>query len=386
MDTQASADPTDHLAQVAALCSLSDAEVCAIGLSETDVPHLTALIAHEGLTGWVLRRLTDAHRTDPPAEALRRAIKPQAMATVVHNTQIIGVRAKVAAQMRNVGAEPIMLKGAALADSLYLGPSGAPDYSLRFLSDIDILVASEAELRKALRVLKPDISDTEVETAVRESAVRHHDSQHLMVDNVSVEIHTSLADPLEGLEPNEEIRNLCTTHQGVGAAKESLVTLRPDAMLYHLALHMIHHRTYSGIALKWIIDIAALLSREADPVALIERAKALNPNASKQIGEACSLAMSLTSDTCRYALSQAGISVTPINNQSLSNPQSHLGQMSSMLGSKMLKLWHLIRRAKGLGAKWRVLCQAVGHMAAAGKEQHPNSPTVVAFVLRLIGK
>ena len=151
-------------------------------------------------------------------------------------------------QLGDVGVKPIVLKGAALAHTVY------PEPAFRTMGDVDLLVA-EDEIDRARQAL--DGLDSVAAGGVEKD--HHHLNPRLVTDrSVWVEIHHHLIpeDNPYALNPRDcWDRSLSADLAGVKAR-----VLAPTDSLHFVCLHLSYAHRYRWHPLRSLIDILALTS------------------------------------------------------------------------------------------------------------------------------
>lgn len=237
------------------LCSLSPQRprpdrVSAVlddGLPWREVLDLAAWHRLEALLLAVLS--APAHRPRVPASVFKQ-LEAAAFAYGATRAYCDAELSRVLEVLRFQGIPVVLLKGAALARSVYPSPE------LRPMSDLDLLVPAGA-LDRADRLVRALGYAPEVNTATEEvfRRERHHRAPLTSPDGlVTIELHhhvirpgTTLSFPLEGFWQRAE---------AASAGGESALQLSPEDLLTHLCLHfMKDRRVTSRGALGQLYDI-----------------------------------------------------------------------------------------------------------------------------------
>lgn len=171
-------------------------------------------------------------------------------ATFVRNVVAMRGLDDLLAALRADGIEPVVLKGAALVNTLY------PVLAARPMLDLDLLVDAGERERAAAALAR---------LGYRRAAQEEDATNFVGADGLRVDLAHRFrlfegrprADWTEVVEPRF-------------LAHRRLVTLEPNALLVHLVAHMNGHRRQIGHLLAWFVDVAFVL-REAAP--RLERAR-----------------------------------------------------------------------------------------------------------------
>lgn len=253
-------ETTDEL--LLALCAgdfgtAAQARIVGLLAQPVDWPRLGELAALHGVVGLARRRLAALQLQPTVPPDTWQAIDAAATQIAVDGMLALRETASMAAALDEAGIQPLLLKGQALADLLYDDPV------IRPASDIDLLV-ERGEIEAAQRALaaigyRPRSADW----LRYQLAHGYHISLAREVwpgRAVLLELHWDLGG--RGLFRYDlaawRSRTETFMLSGVFAP---LQRFAPDDQLLHLALHMRKHR-YMG--LRWLVDVAALLSRFRD--------------------------------------------------------------------------------------------------------------------------
>ncbi len=253
-------DPTEEM--LLALCSgdggpAAQARIARLLAQPIEWPRLAELAALHGVVGLVRRRLI-AQRLQPSVPpAAWQAIDAAATQVTVDGMLALRETAGMAAALHGAGIQPLLLKGQALADLLYDDPL------IRPASDIDLLV-SRNEVETAQQALAAIGYQPRSDEWLRYQLARGY---HLSLVRevwpgraVLLELHWDLGGRELFRYDLAAWRSRAQTFALSGVTAR-LQRFSPDDQLLHLALHMRKHR-YVG--LRWLVDVAALLSRFRD--------------------------------------------------------------------------------------------------------------------------
>lgn len=188
--------------------------------------------------------------------SVRQQLNADYTHTAMRNTLLLHELTRILRQFAASNIDVIVLKGAALAESLY------GNIALRPMVDLDLLVQPHA-VQQVMALLATE--------GYHSTAPEVHSGTQLLFENevlmvkaartpVAVEVHWSLLD-----SPHHQQHVDATWFWN--SAQTTLITgaqaqvLGPEAQLLHLCAHLqLHHR---GEGLLWRHDVAALLQQQA---------------------------------------------------------------------------------------------------------------------------
>ncbi|MBI3448525.1 MAG: nucleotidyltransferase family protein [Acidobacteria bacterium] len=214
-------------------------------------PRVLGSAGRLGLTPRLFRNLTrPAFRGLVPATTMATLARGAHASACQMMFQLDAVRTMVPV-LREAGVEPVLLKGAALAVTLYDQPA------LRTMQDIDLLVPEESVTAavRALEGLGLRAIDSDRGPAFYRS--HHHAAPMIgMAGRVIVEIHRGLVPPEGGLrlETREFIRRAVRA----GFEGASYLVLSPEDQLLHASLHLSYCDRFVG-KLRDLLDLHALV-------------------------------------------------------------------------------------------------------------------------------
>lgn len=205
-----------------------------------------------------------------PAEA-RQELTRQYFATAARNTLLFDELERILAALAEAAIPVIVLKGAALATTLY------PSIGLRPMADLDLLVP-QADMERALQIAKEQLGYREPRMDEAPHLNRLVDYHVHLVSGAAqplvLELHWNLvasraswyAAPVEWFWQHS---------QPLPAAPQARM-LAPEAQLLYLAAHAVLQHGASETRLLWIYDIHALAGQPGlDWDGLLEQARAL---------------------------------------------------------------------------------------------------------------
>src|SRR5262245_26962197 len=189
-------------------------------------------------------------------DTLKRAY----MATAARKALLFRGLQKILEALGEARIESIVLKGAALAETVY------EDRALRPMNDIDLLVRegdldrAEAELKKIGYLAAHD------EATKRDLRGRHHHwvfrSTDPRLGDIPLELHWYLEPP--GRPVRVPVDDLWRRSVACRIAGVPTRTLAPEDLLLHLCLHICRHRFGGG--LRCLCDLAAAIQRFRDEI------------------------------------------------------------------------------------------------------------------------
>lgn len=168
------------------------------------------------------------------------------------NQSLMAVLGEMLAALHEAGIETLVLKGAALAHTVY------PEPGLRPMRDLDILVpAVQAEEAQAV-LLGIGFQATGV---IAELSVNHRHLDVLQLERngrtVSVEVHQALLSGLLAQGEEKQMADLRRPFLPFTVNGVPALTLTPDETLWHLYRHM----TLEPVRLMRIVDIVGLAEK-----------------------------------------------------------------------------------------------------------------------------
>jgi hypothetical protein len=197
-----------------------------------------------------LRRLPQPSDRRPALEVLKSAY----VVTAARNGVLFRVLQSVLEALSMERMPVIVLKGAALADTVY------HERALRPMADIDLLVQEEdlEEAERRLRSVGYEIAhDPQTKKELR---TRHHHwvfrSAHRGADDMPIELHWNLDPP--GRPAAWDVRAIFERAESASIAGADALVLCPEDLLLHLCLHLCRHRFNGGVIA--LCDITASVS------------------------------------------------------------------------------------------------------------------------------
>jgi hypothetical protein len=202
-----------------------------------DWERAVAVLSSHRLLALVHQTVGEDLLSGAPASVLTR-LRAEVRATFVQNGFAMGALDVLLAAFEWEGVEPIVLKGAALLNTVY------PSLGARPMVDVDLLL-KRGDQARALAVLDA-LGHRRTLEGDAWNCVDSHGTRFDVVHRFRLFEHL----PLESLveRPRPEFLK-----------RESIATLEPNAMVVHLVVHMNGHRRGIGHLLAWFVDVARFL-------------------------------------------------------------------------------------------------------------------------------
>lgn len=256
-------------------CLLADADSPAIaglnGMSDTLWMHLIDEAVHHDVVVYLhykLLQLEDIVAIPPPAKDRLRLLARQHTLTSLRRTHDIG---QILSILQNSGITPTLLKGAALAHTVYPSPA------CRSMVDFDLWLADE-EMTEAAAILG------------RLGYQVNHDSTRPLAFQRRYEGELMLISPLNGRTTvelhwgafvGEWIRRTAKVDREavVGRRYATMISgypvhlLSPEDAFLQILLHVAIHHQMSRYALRSMLDLGLLLQHGVDITTVIKRAQ-----------------------------------------------------------------------------------------------------------------
>lgn len=175
-------------------------------------------------------------RGAPPAVVDR--LRDDVRATFVRNGVAMGALDGVLAALQREGIEPVVLKGAALLNTVY------PSLGARPMVDVDLLLRPGEEGRAIAALVAQGLRGRPEGDAW--NFVDPGGTRFDVVHRFRLFEHLALAPLVERTRPRF-------------LKRDAIATLEPNAMAVHLVVHMNGHRREVGHLLAWFVDVARLL-------------------------------------------------------------------------------------------------------------------------------
>jgi len=205
------------------------------------------------LRAWMVQSGADA--LPAGVQALVGALAPAYYETLAHNTLLLQALERILKAFQDAGIEVIVLKGAALAQTVYA------DIGLRPMNDLDLLVRPEF-LRKAVKVLQGLGF-----APLMYNYARYH--VFFRQENIALELHWTLLDGVQHHELWSQAVSLPPWTNGI-------LTLNTQMHLLYLAGHAFwQHQKH--LRLIWLYDLHLVVGqyRREDWKALLQRTASL---------------------------------------------------------------------------------------------------------------
>lgn len=278
------------------LCAIERGGFEPPAVGDADTEALVSLAVAHGVAGWLSGRLADGYADWGTAPRLLRLLRPHVLAALSRNGVCIGVAWRVAELLRGRGVGCVALKGVALVGTSY------PDAATRAIGDVDILVPGPM-VRLARDIL---IADGAVENcSPRRPAVVDSWRDHLeglTYRGVVVELHHKLSRCDGGASFLGSVARCVESGERVDA-------LSAAAHFCYLCAHARKHWLRGQSSLKWMLDLAVLLSARDDAAAFVRGCVALAPSLAGEVRWAVSVAAPLMPARGRAVLRRGGFAL-----------------------------------------------------------------------------
>jgi hypothetical protein len=214
-------------------------------------------LEHHRIVSLIAHAISAHDLSESVPAAFRSRLQQAHRKTLLTNTVLMRTTARVIDVLRHRGIEPVVWKGAVLADSLY------PDLGCRWLGDIDLVIrpSEKAQAAEALAALRFR------EVTVSPDAICYQNEIGVILDlhhRVRLfEDREVLASTIDMTPRHIDLPTICV--------------LDPTAMTALLVVHMNGHRSADGLVLRWLLDIAFVMRHWGESVDL-ERLDHLLPS------------------------------------------------------------------------------------------------------------
>ncbi len=247
-----------------------------------------------GVAPWCYYQLVQSESFLAVPDSLKEALKSRYMVTLLANQQKLALFRQI--EMVLGAAIPVaLLKGMALAFSVY------PDEALRPMGDLDLLVPEELVFEALDRLLSHGGVSAHIPVS------RWHEAHHGHVRAIQlppyqslIELHARLYAHGKEAQPPGMTWQVAVT--SLSSAQGSFKGLKEPYLLYHLATHLDDNAVKGGIRLGWLLDVALVLEKAADPLTLVKQVLAIHPPVNKQVLQALGWAFRLMSPRVQAAL------------------------------------------------------------------------------------
>lgn len=361
---------TESLNLLARLCSTARDEGDLPSLSDADIGLIADTAADEGVSGWVLHRLTESYADWAHADALAKRLRAAAVSIVARNAHALGVEREIETLLSGIGT--VRLKGIALIDSPYY-----QDVSHRPCGDIDIWVEPTRIYEARGILMTAGASASGSKDHHLESDNRPH-LNPLMWHGMSIELHRSLFLKDKGWDLPGNLVDYAMEWHGARI-------LRPDAMMYHLVMHAYKHYVWAEVCLKWVVDIALLLNGSDNMGELLRPLRETSADSAKAMNWAVGTAMPFLPAVKSKELETMGFTAIPY----VSNTGGEVSTLrlkslgiSLIMGDLRTRLGH----AHGLRAKMSAIAYTVRYEVSRTHKRYPADNLAVAIIKRILKK
>lgn len=232
-----------------------------------------------GVAPWCYHQLSRNADFAARHPALITRLKQRFLATLVNSQQKLALYKQVEALLSSYGIEVALLKGMALAFTVY------PDEALRPMGDVDLLIPMDKVFAARDTLLSNGAESAFIPISHwHEKHNAHVRAMRWLPYNSLIELHSKLYATGSRFLPAtvswEALVVARTTTRG------TFTVLKPPYLVYHLATHLFHDHLMGGIRLGWLLDIALVFEASDDAVQLLQASMAVNPRAKKELLQA----------------------------------------------------------------------------------------------------
>lgn len=356
---------------LARLCSIERDGDSLPDLAQSEVERLVALAQSEGVSGWLLHRLTESYGDWAPAASLAKLLRPDAISTVVHNAHALGVVRLMESKLEGIAT--VRLKGIALIESPYYA-----DASLRLAGDIDLWIQPDRiyEARERLVAAGAKIPEHKGRPIEAESDA-HLDGFDM--NGISVELHRRLFRTYFNWDLPGSPADYATTWHGRRI-------LRPDAMTYHLVLHAYKHYVWQEIVLRWMVDIAVIISMTDNLDDLLGLLRKTSADSAEAMRWAVGVAMPLLPKAKAEELRAMGFSpLAYAQNKAKGNVSTFKAKVAAIeLLTSGLRT--RISQAHGFGGKLGAIAGFVRYEIGRTRDRYPQDCLATGIIKRIFKK
>ena len=212
-----------------------------------------AICEYHGVSSLILQALQKRNVTGTAWEEIRTRLETRKRQWLARNIYLLDRLRGFSSVLRKAGIPFIVLKGGSLLGVLY------PDFGMRPLNDVDVLVKRE-DLDRILGLLQGNGWVIPPELSVNYWKERYF---HLYIrtdDAISAmfELHWNLEKKFRHSIELEELWERSVKYQSEG---ESLNRLSNEDLILHLLVHLAHH--YFSPRLIWVNDIQEMTTRSS---------------------------------------------------------------------------------------------------------------------------
>jgi hypothetical protein len=241
--------PERRLLLACAKASLSgELPLIAQELSHPDLDwnYLTAAASAHGIAPLIYHNLQRSGATSLLAQRAMETLRSSYYGNAARNSFLYGELHNVLKAFRDKQIEVVLLKGAALAETVY------PNRALRAMSDIDLLVRKEKLTEVETRLL--DVGYILQDRVQGKEYQREHHYHWVFSkrSGIDVEIHWHIKRPTGAFEIDTD--ELWKSAQAIKVAGVEAAILSPEVLLLYLCQHFWKHNLNGGI--RPLIDIA----------------------------------------------------------------------------------------------------------------------------------
>lgn len=232
-----------------------------------------------GVAPWCYHNLSRHADFASRHPALIARLKQRFLATLVDSQQKLALYKQVETLLTAHGIEVALLKGMALAFTVY------PDEALRPMGDVDLFIPADKVFAARDTLLANGAESAFIPISHwHEKHNAHVRAMRWLPYKSLIELHSKLyATGSRFLPPAfswEELVVSRTTTRG------TFSVLKPPHLVYHLATHLFHDHLMGGVRLGWLLDIALVFEASDNAVRLLHDSMTINPRANKELLQA----------------------------------------------------------------------------------------------------
>ncbi len=358
--------PDEQLRLLVRLCAMERDGKPLPDLGKDSVRALADAAGREGVSGWLTHRLTESYGDWKSGAELRLEMRQAALSTVCHNAHVIGVAKDVTEKLR--GIETVLLKGAALIDSPFYS-----DISHRLAGDIDIWV-DPAKIFQARDILIEHGAEACKYDGPQVDKTDAHLPQ-MRYEGLTIELHGRLFNADLGWDLPKQPGAYAMEWHGRRM-------LRPDAMTHHLVMHAYKHYVKEKVRLRWIVDLAVMISAGKDAGALTALCEASTPDSGKALRWAMGVTLPLLPVAKAKEVKEMGYAPLDFATNK-SKGMSIVKAKRSAIVRIIRKAGNAVARAEGLRCKASAAMAAVRYELRRTRLRYPGDSLATGIIKRI---
>lgn len=363
---------------VVRLSSLAKAAACDLEAEVGDEARCSALVqvaVEHGVAGWIYTRLTAPGENHTSAErSLSAALRAKLPGLVAAAARQDAAIESVLKSLHAAGVEAVPLKGSALRQRYY------PASWQRPMTDVDVLVVC-GDVVSAYRALLAAGAQESFPGQRPELMLRDKHPTPPLVNGVAVDLHQRLFS-----EPRWELPGAVEQYLETAPNTANIVAgkqLTPGALLYHLCLHVWHHRS-EGLRLSWLLDVALVLDAEAEPDDTLRWLLSANPTMNDGLQWTLGRAATLCSERVQKALEANNVKATALTDKALGRTASLWRHRLNMLSKRATMLQRLLGNQPTLPQKAAELRRLLRELRGRLEHRYPDNALPVALAKWLL--